>query len=189
WRDSFRVAVMPHRTDILIVGAGQGGAQTAVALRQQKFAGSIVMLGAEPALPYERPALSKECLAGDKAFDSLLLRPPSYWSERNVEVRLGQRVMAIDEAGHQVSLADGDTIQYGKLVWAAGGRPRRLGCADKDLGGVHFVRERAGVDLIRAEVETTTNVVVIGGGDSGLEGGAGPPQNGKHAPGVAQDRP
>src|SRR5262249_4289580 len=117
-------------------------------------------------------ALSKEYLAGDKAFDSLLLRPLSYWSERNVEVRLGERVTTIDEAGHQVTLADGRTIQYGKLVWAAGGRPRRLGCAEKDLGGVHFVRERADVDLLRAEVEMARNVVVIGGGYVGLEAAA-----------------
>ncbi len=65
--------------DVLIVGAGHGGAQAAIALRQNKFAGSIAMIGDEPELPYERPPLSKEYLAGDKAFERILIRPAAFW--------------------------------------------------------------------------------------------------------------
>jgi 3-phenylpropionate/trans-cinnamate dioxygenase ferredoxin reductase subunit len=160
---------MNPRADVVIVGAGQGGAHTAMALRQQKYAGSILMIGAEPFLPYERPALSKDYLAGDKAFDALLLRPASYWEERNVDVRLGERAVAVDAVGHQVKLESGTAIGYGALVWAAGGNARRLSCEGHDLTGVHTVRDRLDVDRMIAELETASEVVVVGGGYIGLE--------------------
>jgi 3-phenylpropionate/trans-cinnamate dioxygenase ferredoxin reductase subunit len=163
---------MTDRADVVIVGAGQGGAQAAIALRQQKLAGSILVVGAEPELPYERPALSKEYLAGEKAFEKMLLRPPAFWAERNVELRLGRRVVEVDAERHEVRTEDGTTIGYGKLVWATGGRPRRLGCDGHDLAGVHTVRDRAGVDRMRAELETASQIVVVGGGYIGLEAAA-----------------
>src|SRR5687767_10724425 len=124
---------MSERADVVIVGAGQGGAQAAMALRQQKYTGSIVVLGAEPELPYERPALSKEYLAGDKAFEKMLLRPGTFWTEKNVDVRRGKRVVAIDADTREVRTADGETIGYRHLVWTAGGTPRRLPCGGHDL--------------------------------------------------------
>jgi len=160
---------MVERADVVIVGAGQGGAQAAIFLRQQKLAGSIIMIGDEPVLPYERPALSKEYLAGEKSFDKLLLRPASFWEERNVTVRLGERVTEVDPEAHRVRTDEGTTFEYGTLIWAAGGRPRRLACSGHDLAGVHAVRDRADVDRMRAELETATSVVVVGGGYIGLE--------------------
>jgi 3-phenylpropionate/trans-cinnamate dioxygenase ferredoxin reductase subunit len=171
---------MSHRADVVIVGAGQGGAQTAIMLRQQKYAGSILLLGAEAFLPYERPALSKEYLAGDKAFESLLLRPASYWEEKKVEVRLGQRVVAVDAGAHELGTEDGTTIGYGTLVWAAGGTARRLALDGHDLVGVHTVRDRADVDRMKSELETATAVVVIGGGYVGLEAAAVLRKQNKH---------
>src|SRR5262249_13767421 len=112
---------MIERFEVVIVGAGQGGAQTAMFLRQQKVAGSILLIGAEPELPYERPALSKEYLAGQKSFEKLLLRPASFWDERKVDVRLGKRVDVVDAESHRVRKDDGGEIEYGKLVWATGG--------------------------------------------------------------------
>jgi 3-phenylpropionate/trans-cinnamate dioxygenase ferredoxin reductase subunit len=163
---------MIDRADIVIVGAGQGGAQTAMALRQQKFAGSVLMLGAEPLHPYERPALSKEYLSGEKAFDALFLRPAAYWEEKNIALRLGERVTAVDASAREVRLRDGRTVHYGKLVWAAGGRPRRLPSVRADLAGVHCVRDRADVDRMLSELGTGSEVVVIGGGYIGLEAAA-----------------
>lgn len=163
---------MTERADVVVVGAGQGGAQTAMALRQLKFAGSIVVIGEEPELPYERPALSKEYLAGDKTFEKMLLRPASFWAERNVDMRLGKRVVAVDPTAHEVRTADGATIGYGSLVWATGGKPRTLACSGHDLKGVHCVRDRADVDRMKQELETATRIVVVGAGYIGLEAAA-----------------
>jgi 3-phenylpropionate/trans-cinnamate dioxygenase ferredoxin reductase subunit len=158
--------------DVLIVGAGHAGAQAAIALRQNQFEGSIAIIGDEPDPPYERPPLSKEYLAGDKAFERILIRPASFWDERNVTMLLGRRVVTVDAHGHEVATADGDAIAYGHLIWATGGEPRRLSCAGYDLAGVHTVRTRADTDRMIAELPGTTNVVVIGGGYIGLEAAA-----------------
>lgn len=158
-------------------------------LRQQKFAGSVMMIGAEPELPYERPALTKEYLAGDKAFEKLHLRPASFWSERNVEVRLGQLVTMVDAAAHRVGLADGATLEYGKLVWATGGRPRRLPSPCHELAGVHCVRDRADVDRLKSELTSVTSIAVIGGGYIGLEAASVLRKHGKQVTVLeAQDR-
>jgi 3-phenylpropionate/trans-cinnamate dioxygenase ferredoxin reductase subunit len=158
--------------DVVIVGAGHAGAQAAIALRQQQFAGSIAVIGAEPELPYERPPLSKEYLAGEKPFDRLLIRPAAFWAEREVRMLLGQRVVAVDPVAHEVTLEDGATVGYGSLVWATGGEPRRLTCSGSDLAQVHSVRCRADVDRMQSELGTVTSVVVIGGGYIGLEAAA-----------------
>ena len=163
---------MNDRTDVLIVGAGQGGAQTAAVLRQQHFAGTITLVGAERDPPYERPALSKEYLAGEKAFDKMLLHPPRSWADRDIELVLGERVIEVDARAHRARLASGATIGYGTLVWATGGEPRRLTCSGHDLRGVHTVRTREDVDRLRAELAAATRVVVIGGGYIGLEAAA-----------------
>lgn len=161
-----------RRADVLVVGAGQGGAQTAMALRQLKYAGSILVIGAEPELPYERPALSKEYLAGDKAFEKMLLRPADFWREKNVEIALGTRVTAVDAKAKEVRCSDGRAFGWGALVWATGGRPRRLPVTGHDLRGIHYVRDRADVDRIKTELADVKNVVVIGAGYIGLEAAA-----------------
>jgi len=161
-----------ERYDVLIVGAGHGGAQVAVALRQRGFAGTIAIVGEEPELPYERPPLSKDYLSGDKAFERILIRPESFWADRNVAVLPGREVVAVDPEAHGVTAADGRTIGYGTLVWAGGGRARRMACAGGDLAGVHSVRNRADVDRMTEELAATTRVCVIGGGYIGLEAAA-----------------
>lgn len=163
---------MSERADVVIVGAGHGGAQAAIALRQAKFDGSIVIVGDEPELPYERPPLSKDYLSGEKPFERILIRPAAFWDERQVTMRLGERVVAVDPTAKTVTFADGSTLGYGALVWATGGNPRRLGCAGNDLAGVHAVRNRADVDRMIAELPGIMRVVVIGGGYIGLEAAA-----------------
>ena len=158
--------------DILIVGAGHGGAQAAILLRQAKFAGSIAIVGEEPELPYERPPLSKDYFSGDKAFERILIRPPAFWVDRDIAMLLGRRVTAVDAAAHSVNTDDGATIGYGHLIWATGGAPRRLVCSGHDLVGVHTVRTRADADRMMGELAATTRAVVIGGGYIGLEAAA-----------------
>jgi 3-phenylpropionate/trans-cinnamate dioxygenase ferredoxin reductase component len=155
--------------DVAIVGAGHGGAQAAIQLRQFGFAGSIGLIGAEPELPYERPPLSKEYLYGDKAFERMLIRPEAFWSEREVTLVPATRIVAVDPAAKNLAAEDGRAFGYGALIWATGGTPRRLRCEGGDLAGVHVVRCRAEVDAIRVELPAVARVAVIGGGYIGLE--------------------
>jgi 3-phenylpropionate/trans-cinnamate dioxygenase ferredoxin reductase component len=152
--------------DVLIVGGGHGGAQCAIALRQQGFAGSVAIVGEEPDLPYERPPLSKDYLAGERAFERMLIRPLAFWDERAVAMRLGRRVEAVDPDAHQATLSDGTRLGYGFLVWAAGGMPRRL------PGEGHTIRCRADVDRIAAALPAARRAVIVGGGYIGLEAAA-----------------
>lgn len=162
---------MDH-ADILIVGAGHGGAQAAIALRQAGFAGSVTVVGDEHDLPYERPPLSKDYLAGDKGFDRLLIRKSDFWAERAIDFALGERVCAVDAAAHRARCESGRAIGYGRMIWATGGTPRRLTCPGADAAGVHYVRSRADIDGIVADLETAARVAVIGGGYIGLEAAA-----------------
>lgn len=163
---------MARTFDVLIVGGGHAGAQSAVGLRHQKFGGSIAIVTDERDLPYERPPLSKEYLAGDKEFERILLRPQSFWSERQIEIIPNEQVTAIDPDAHRVSTRSGEAFGYGRLIWATGGAPRRLSCSGGDVQGVHAVRTRGDVDALRQELEGAGRVVVIGGGYIGLEAAA-----------------
>ncbi|HSQ95885.1 MAG TPA: FAD-dependent oxidoreductase [Croceibacterium sp.] len=159
--------------DLVIVGTGHGGAQAAIALRQNGFASSILMLSRDPEPPYERPPLSKEYLAGDKPFERMLIRPEAFWGGKGIELQLGSAVTKVDPAGKELTISGGATVGFGTLVWAAGGDPRRLSCPGADLGGIHAVRDKADVDRLKAELEAgAKDVVVIGGGYIGLEAAA-----------------
>ena len=160
------------RFDIVIVGAGHGGAQAAIALRQRKFEGTIAIIGEEPEIPYERPPLSKDYFSGEKSFERILIRPAVFWEERNVAMLTGQRVTTVNPDAHSVITEAGKTIGYGELIWATGGHARKLTCTGHDLIGVHSVRTRADVDKMMGELATTTRVAVIGGGYIGLEAAA-----------------
>ena len=146
------------QADVVIVGAGHGGAQAAIALRQNGFAGSIAVIGREPELPYERPPLSKDYLAREKPFERIMIRPAAFWDDKAVTFVLGREVVAIDPAAHVLTTDDGATVAYGSLIWAAGGDPRRL-----TLDG----------DRLMAELDGgARHAVVIGGGYIGLEAAA-----------------
>jgi 3-phenylpropionate/trans-cinnamate dioxygenase ferredoxin reductase subunit len=158
--------------DLLIVGAGHGGAQAALLARQLGFAGSVGLLGEEPDPPYERPPLSKDYLAGEKPFDRILIRPAAFWAERSIDLLLGRRATAVDPEGRTVRTSDGATTGYGTLVWATGGTPRPLTCPGAEARGIHAIRRRADVDALIAELPATRHVIVIGGGYIGLEAAA-----------------
>lgn len=166
--------------DVLIVGAGHGGAQCAITLSQGGFEGSIALVTDEADLPYERPPLSKEYLAKEKSFDRIMLRAPAYWEERGIAVLTGRRVVQVDPVAKTVTDEAGETIGYGRLVWATGGRPRRLTCDGADLAGVHAIRTRADVDQLEAELPAAKRIVVVGGGYIGLEAAAAMTKFDKH---------
>jgi 3-phenylpropionate/trans-cinnamate dioxygenase ferredoxin reductase component len=158
--------------DAIIVGAGHGGAAAAIGLRTAGFAGSIALVGRESEPPYERPPLSKEYMAGEKAFERLYIRPLEFWATKDIILRLGVTVASVDPHAKTVALESGDTLGYGDLIWATGGDPRRLTCEGADLSGVHGVRNCEDADAIMAELSGVEQIVVIGGGYIGLEAAA-----------------
>lgn len=157
---------------VIIVGGGHGGAQAAIALRQNGYAGPVTIIGREEEPPYERPPLSKEYMAGEKEFERIYIRPRAFWQEKQVDLLLGRSVEAVDPAAKTVKLDDGTERSYESLIWAAGGDPRRFPLLGGELKGVHCVRNRADADAIMAELTGVEQVVVIGGGYIGLEAAA-----------------
>lgn len=158
--------------DVVIVGAGQGGAYAAIQLRQLGFDGTIALVGREAEPPYERPPLSKEYMLGEKAWERLLIRPADFWAGKGIDLLLSAEVVSVDPAAKAVTLQDGRTVGYGSLVWATGGDPRRLSCPGADLAGVHGVRTRADADAILGELGDVARAVIVGGGYIGLEAAA-----------------
>jgi 3-phenylpropionate/trans-cinnamate dioxygenase ferredoxin reductase subunit len=159
--------------DVVIVGTGHGGAQAAISLRQNGFAGSILMIGRDSSPPYERPPLSKEYLSGEKPFERLLIRPEQFWKDKEIDLQLGTVVTRIDPVAKEVTLSKGEPVTFGTLIWAAGGDARRLSCPGGHLGGIHAVRHKPDVDVMLAELNAgAKRVVVIGGGYIGLEAAA-----------------
>jgi 3-phenylpropionate/trans-cinnamate dioxygenase ferredoxin reductase subunit len=158
--------------DVLVVGAGHGGAQVAIALRKRGFAGTIAVVSAERDVPYERAQLSKDYLSGESHFDRIALRPEAFWRECDIALLLGRTVMSIKPTARRVVLQYGDIIHYGVLVWAAGGRPRNLACTGARLQGVFTLRTRSNVDDLRQELPSAERVVIVGSGYIGLEAAA-----------------
>ncbi|HSQ99239.1 MAG TPA: FAD-dependent oxidoreductase [Sphingomicrobium sp.] len=166
--------------DVLIVGSGHGGVSAASTLRHLGFAGTVAIISADRDEPYERPPLSKDYLTGDKDDQSIHLKGPDFWRDKKIELILGETVSAVDASNHLVTTASGREFTYRKLIWAAGGEPRRLTCDGRDLAGVHTIRARRDVDALRAELGRSERIVVIGGGYIGLEAAASLTKLGKH---------
>jgi len=152
---------------VAIVGAGLAGARTAETLRAEGFDGDVVLVGEEPIAPYERPALSKEYLAGTRDEQSLLLRPPSFWDERGIELLLGERVLRIDAPAGVLQTERGLERPFDAVVVATGARPRRL--PQRLPRGVHELRTLADARALRAELAPGIRLVVVGGGLVGAE--------------------
>lgn len=156
-----------------IVGAGQGGCELALALRQQGCTGSIVLFGDESHFPYQRPPLSKACLKGELQETSLRLRQPAAYERAGVELVLDTRVARIDRQSKTVVLANGAERPYAKLGLTTGGRPRRLAIPDAEraerAGNFCYLRTIDDVRNIRAHFVPGRHLVVVGGGYIGLE--------------------
>lgn len=158
---------------VVIAGGGQAGAQAAFSLRQWGYDGALTIIGEEPSLPYERPPLSKEFLKGEVGEDALLLKPSSWYAEHGVELRLGERVKAIERDRTVAVLDGGDELAYDAMVIATGSRPRRLPIPGADLAGVFELRSIADARAIASAVAAPgSRLVVVGAGYIGLEAAA-----------------
>ncbi len=154
---------------IVIVGAGQAGAQAVATLRAEGFAGAITMVGDEPFAPYQRPPLSKAYLMGTLERERLFLKPDSFYQEAGCELILGASVKAINRSSKTVSLSDGRSIAYDRLLLATGSRVRQIKCPGADLPGVHYLRGIADVDRLRDHFQAGKKLAVVGAGYVGLE--------------------
>ena len=153
----------------IIAGAGHAGGQTAISLRQAGYEGRIVVCGAEPEPPYQRPPLSKKYLSGELARERVFLRPESFYARNGIELRLGCPVREIDLERRTVALEEGGPLEFTDLVIATGSRPRRLAVPGADLGNVFCLRTLEDVEAIRAGMEAGRRLAVVGGGYVGLE--------------------
>jgi 3-phenylpropionate/trans-cinnamate dioxygenase ferredoxin reductase component len=159
---------MAGARSVVIIGGGLAGAKAAEALRERGFDGEVVLIGDERHRPYERPPLSKDCLAGKAELDSAFVHPPEWYSDNAVQLRLGVPATGIDRSAHEVALADGSRVGYHRLLLATGASPRRLPLPGADAAGVHYLRRIADTEAIRASFGSG-RLVVIGAGWIGLE--------------------
>jgi 3-phenylpropionate/trans-cinnamate dioxygenase ferredoxin reductase subunit len=158
----------PART-FVIVGAGLAGARAAEALRTEGFDGHLVLIGEEPERPYERPPLSKGLLLGKAAQDSVYVHDAGWYREHDIDLRTGTRAVALDRAGHRVTLDGGEQVGYDKLLLATGSRPRALPVPGADLDGVLRLRTLGDNASIAEALVRGARLVIIGAGWIGLE--------------------
>jgi 3-phenylpropionate/trans-cinnamate dioxygenase ferredoxin reductase subunit len=154
---------------VVIVGAGHAGFQLAASLRQGGFDGTIVLLGDEPVLPYQRPPLSKDYLDGKIGLDLLLMRPEVFYRDHRIDYLPGTRAVEIDRAGSQLRLASAETLGYDHLVLATGARNRIPPLPGIELDGVCYLRNLAETDELRQRLAAAEHIAVIGAGFIGLE--------------------
>ncbi len=154
---------------MVIIGCGQAGGQAAASLRQEKYEGPITMIGQEPYIPYQRPPLSKQYLSGEQEKEKLSLRQESFYSEKEINLKLETSVLSLDPDKKELQLENGETVTYDKLLVATGGRPRKLEVDGHTLKGIHYLRNIDDVDAIKTQMNTSQNLVIVGGGYIGLE--------------------
>lgn len=153
---------------IVVVGASLAGLRAAEALRRGGFTGTLTLVGAEEHLPYDRPPLSKQVLAGDWEPERTWLRKPDDYEPLGLELRLGQRATDLDLADREVVLHGGERVPYDGAVLATGATPRRLPGAPQ-LDGVVELRTLDDALALRAAFEQQPKVVVVGAGFIGAE--------------------
>jgi len=159
----------PSHEHVVIIGAGHAGGALAGYLRQYGFGGAITLLGAEATPPYQRPPLSKAWLKDSADADSLLLKPPHWYPDNGIALRLECSVEQIDAGAKKLVLACGEAIPYTQLVFATGAAARRLAIAGAELQGVVCLRDLTDAAQIKAQLRGARRLAIIGGGYIGLE--------------------
>ena len=160
---------MTEPSSIVIVGAGLAGAKAAETLREQGYGGRLVLVGAEPERPYERPPLSKDYLRGESEREGVYVHAADFYGERAIELRAGNAAAAVDLAARTVTLEGGERLRWDRLLLATGAAPRRLPVPGSDLAGVHLLRTLGDSDRLRRVVTAGGRLVVIGAGWIGAE--------------------
>jgi apoptosis-inducing factor 3 len=162
----------PDEKHVVIIGAGAAGAFAASELRRLGFGGRVTLLTREERLPYDKPNLSKDYLAGRAPAEWIPLHEEAEYAAERIALRLRATVEEIDTAQHAIRLASGETLTYDRLIIATGASPRRLDIPVAPLTNVHYLRTWSDADALRAATEHAKNVVVIGASFIGLEAAA-----------------
>lgn len=168
---------MSSRT-FIIVGASLAGAKAAEELRERGFDGRVVLIGAEPERPYERPPLTKEYLRGEAERATAYVHDEGFYADRDIELLTGTTVTAIDPGAARITLADGRELAYDRLLLATGAEPRRIPVPGAELEGVHLLRTLADCDALRERLDRGGRVAVVGAGWIGSEFAASARQRG-----------
>ncbi len=153
----------------VIVGASLAGATAAATLREQGFDGEVILIGAEPTFPYERPPLSKSFLRGESTMQEAMVRSQAFYADNGIETRLGTTVVGVDPSGTTLTVAGGEPVSFDKLLIATGARNRRFPIPGIELEGVLDLRTLADAAGIRAEMLPGRKVVMAGMGFIGSE--------------------
>ena len=162
----------------VIVGAGLAGAKAAETLREEGYDGRLVLLGAEPERPYERPPLSKEYLRGEADREQAYVHEAGFYPEHEIELRVNESVVRLDPRRQELALRSGGWLGYDRMLLATGSAPRRLSIPGSELDGVHYVRTLADSDALRSRLHAGGRLVVIGAGWIGCEVAASARQRG-----------
>jgi 3-phenylpropionate/trans-cinnamate dioxygenase ferredoxin reductase subunit len=153
----------------VIVGASLAGGKAAGELRDRGFDGEVILIGAEPERPYERPPLSKDYLRGESEREKAYVHPGDYYRQHEIELRTETRVTAIDPAAGTVTTAGGEEISFDKLLLTTGAEVRRIPVAGADLDGIYYLRSMADCDRLRERLQGGARVAVVGAGWIGSE--------------------
>ena len=154
---------------IVIIGGGVAGGNAAATLREEGFPGPVVLISRERGIPFGRPPLSKTYLRSEEDLAAWYVRPAGWYADRDVELRSGAAVVAVDPSAHVITLDSGDELGYEKVLIATGGRNRRLGIPGAGLPGIHYLRTVAECDAIKQEARPGRRAVVVGMGFIGCE--------------------
>ncbi len=160
---------MAAESTFVIVGASLAGAKAAETLRSEGYDGRVILLGAEPERPYERPPLSKGYLLGKDERSSIYVHEEGWYAEHEVDLRTSTTVRGLDPVGRTVTTADGQSVAYDRLLLATGASPRRLTIPGSDLDGVLYLRTVAQCERLAAALADGGQVVIAGAGWIGLE--------------------
>ncbi len=153
----------------VIVGASLAGAKAAEELREHGFDGRVVLVGAEPERPYERPPLSKGHLRGETEREKAFVHPSEFYEEQRIELLTGRHATALDPALRTVMLDDGNALNYDKLLLTTGAEPRRIAVPGADLEGIYYLRTLADSEALRARLKGGGWLAVVGAGWIGSE--------------------
>ncbi len=172
---------MPALESHVIIGAGLAGAKAAETLREEGFTGTVLLVGQEPERPYERPPLSKKVLLGEAEPDSVYVHDESWYRDREITLLTGTSALSLDREERKVSLSDGSTLRYDRLLLATGAHPRRLRVPGVGLRGVYTLRTLGDSLALRDRLRSgDRRVVVVGAGWIGLEVAAAARKYGNH---------